>query len=145
MGLFDFLGELVKPISDTIIGLDTNAIKKQELQNAISALEISVSEKMLDYEKQLMISQADIIKSEAQGQSWLQRNWRPLLMCMFGFIVANNYILVPYLQAMFGWSVQLQIPPDLWDLLKLGIGGYVVGRSVEKTAASVTEVIKSKK
>jgi len=24
------------------------------------------------------------------------------------------------------------IPPDMWDLLKLGIGGYVVGRSVEK-------------
>ena len=24
------------------------------------------------------------------------------------------------------------IPPDMWDLLKLGVGGYVVGRSAEK-------------
>ena len=24
------------------------------------------------------------------------------------------------------------IPPDMWDLLKLGVGGYVLGRSVEK-------------
>lgn len=25
------------------------------------------------------------------------------------------------------------IPPDMWDLLKLGVGGYVVGRSAEKS------------
>ncbi|MCS7280543.1 MAG: hypothetical protein NZ583_02795 [Desulfobacterota bacterium] len=26
----------------------------------------------------------------------------------------------------------LEIPPDMWTLLEIGIGGYVVGRSAEK-------------
>lgn len=47
----------------------------------------------------------------------------------FVFIVFNNYILAPYLQALFSWSVSLQTPPDLWALNKIGLGGYVLGRS----------------
>jgi len=26
----------------------------------------------------------------------------------------------------------LPLPPDMWELLKIGVGGYIVGRSVEK-------------
>ncbi len=70
---------------------------------------------------------AAVVMSEANGESWLQRNWRPLLMLLFGVIVANNFLVVP----LFG-SPKADIPPDMWDLLKLGIGGYVLGRSAEK-------------
>jgi hypothetical protein len=59
-----------------------------------------------------------------------------MTMLVFVFIVANNYILAPYLQAMFGWSVSLQTPPDLWALIKIGLGGYVVGRSAEKCVSA---------
>ncbi len=72
-------------------------------------------------------SAASIIVAEAKGDSWLQRSWRPLLMCLFGVIIANNYLVVP----LFG-TPAAAIPPDMWDLLKLGVGGYVLGRSVEK-------------
>lgn len=48
-------------------------------------------------------------------------------MVLFGLIVANNYLLAPY-----GLGQTLELPPDMWDLLKIGVGGYVVGRSVEK-------------
>lgn len=84
----------------------------------------------------LLESQTKIIVAEATGESWLQRNWRPLLMTVFGTIVANNYILAPYLGALFGlkWGIELTIPPDMWSLLKLGVSGYVVGRSLEKIA-----------
>lgn len=52
-------------------------------------------------------------------------------------IVVNNYILAPYLQAAFGWwwSVTLDLPPEMWTLLTVGVGGYVVGRSGEKIVA----------
>jgi hypothetical protein len=53
-------------------------------------------------------------------------------MLVFTAIVANNYILAPYLQAMFGWSVSLEMPEQLWNLLSIGIGGYIFGRSGEK-------------
>lgn len=79
-------------------------------------------------------SQASVIIAEATGQSWLQRNWRPLLMLTFTYIIAHNYIIVPILRMFtFGAGIPvLAIPPDMWDLLKLGIGGYIAGRSIEK-------------
>ncbi|TCS61681.1 3TM-type holin [Varunaivibrio sulfuroxidans] len=77
---------------------------------------------------------ADIIRAEAQGDSWLQRNWRPMLMVLFGVIIANNYLVVP----LFG-TPAAEIPPDLWALLKLGVGGYVLGRSAEKSVRALKE------
>jgi hypothetical protein len=91
---------------------------------------------------ELMKSQTSIILAEAKG-GWLQRNWRPMLMALFGVIIANNYIVHPYLQLFApGKSLALTLPPEMWSLLKIGIGGYVVGRSVEKvTAGGVTKLV----
>lgn len=84
----------------------------------------------------LIESQTSIIIAETKGESWLQRNWRPLLMASFGAIVVNNYMLAPYLGALLGpeYKIMLDIPPDMWSLLKLGVSGYVVGRTLEKVA-----------
>lgn len=73
-----------------------------------------------------------IIRAEASSQSWLARNWRPGLMALFGLIIFNNYVLYPYLSLFFDKAPMLEVPADMWALLKLGIGGYVVGRSGEK-------------
>lgn len=79
----------------------------------------------------------DIIKAEAGGESWLQRNWRPILMLTIVAIVANNYLVAPYLNAMLGAGAVpvLDLPERLWNLMTLGVGGYVGGRTVEKVAA----------
>ena len=74
-----------------------------------------------------------IIKAEAQSSSWLAANWRPMLMCLFGMIILNNYIVYPYLSLFFEQAPMLEIPKDMWSLLKIGVGGYVAGRSAEKT------------
>jgi len=75
---------------------------------------------------------AGIVTAEANSEHWLAANWRPITMLTFVFIIANNYILYPYLSLFFDEAPMLKIPPDMWDLLKIGLGGYVVGRSVEK-------------
>lgn len=77
----------------------------------------------------------DIIRAEAQGESWLQRNWRPILMLTIVAIIANNYLIKPYITALFGVELPtLDLPARLWDLMTLGVGGYVTGRSLEKVA-----------
>jgi len=75
-----------------------------------------------------------VIVAEASSSNVLASSWRPITMLTFVLIVANNYILYPYLSLFWPDAPQLELPPDLWDLLKIGLGGYVVGRSVEKTA-----------
>ena len=105
------------------------AIPDQDLSARLKA---SIQTAVLSANAEELQTQAGIVADEAKGESWLQRNWRPMTMLVFVFIVANNYIIAPYLQAMFSWSVSLQTPPDLWALIKIGLGGYVVGRSAEK-------------
>tara|TARA_R110000737_G_scaffold51220_2_gene72424 strand:+ start:10075 stop:10479 length:405 start_codon:yes stop_codon:yes gene_type:complete len=80
---------------------------------------------------------AGIVTAEANSDHWLAANWRPITMLTFVFIIANNYILYPYLALFFEEAPKLEIPPDMWALLKIGLGGYVVGRSVEKAVVGL--------
>ena len=82
------------------------------------------------------------IVAEAQSDSWLASNWRPLTMLSFVFIIFNNWVLYPYFKA-FGLPViYLEVPINVWDIIEVGLGGYVIGRSGEKIASSVAEVLK---
>lgn len=102
---------------------------KHEIQAQFMQLDYSAFETEIN-------KRAEIIVAEATGQSWLQRNWRPLLMLVAIGVVANNYLIYPYL-ALFGVpATVLELPDKLWNLLTLGVGGYVVGRSAEKIATT---------
>lgn len=124
--ILDFLGgNVIKEIGGIIDNLFTNDEERIEAKNKIFKV---IQEKELELQKM----QTDIIIAEAKG-NWLQRSWRPILMLAFGFIV----IYVKFLAPLCGFT----IPPlenEFWNLLQLGIGGYVVGRSAEKIAKSVT-------
>ena len=63
-------------------------------------------------------------------------------MLIFMVIIANNYIIHPYVTLFTGGahSVALDIPENMWALLKIGVGGYVVGRSGE----TITKLWKAK-
>lgn len=82
-------------------------------------------------------SASKIIVAETQSESWLARNWRPLTMTMFStvttLIIFNNHILIPYVS--FFCHVQfpsLELPKQMWELLFIGIGGYIGCRTAEK-------------
>lgn len=78
-----------------------------------------------------------VIVAEAQSDHWIVSAWRPITMLVFVAIVANNYLLYPYLSLFWTTAPMLELPPDLWDLIKIGLGGYVVGRSAEKVAGNL--------
>ena len=69
---------------------------------------------------------AKVIMAEAQGESWLQRNWRPLLMLWFAGLVGAHWL--GYTPPNLPESVVV----SLLDIVQVGVGGYVVGRSAEK-------------
>ena len=76
---------------------------------------------------------AGIITSESKSEHFIVAAWRPILMLVFTFIIFNNYVLAPYMGLIFSVDISLEIPDNMWDLLKLGIGGYVTSRGVEKS------------
>jgi hypothetical protein len=67
-----------------------------------------------------------IITAEANGESWLQRNWRPLLMIWFAALVGAHWLgFTPP-------NLPESVVNNLLDIVQVGVGGYVLGRSGEK-------------
>ena len=81
----------------------------------------------MDYEKQMVIAKSSAITAEANGQSWLQRNWRPITMLTFlGLVVCDSFGLLAF-----------RLADQAWTLLQIGMGGYVIGRSCEKVLPKI--------
>lgn len=91
---------------------------------------------LLQHQSEIENAAASIIRTEAASSHWLAANWRPLLMLVFGGLIVARW---------FGFAA-----PDLseaeyiklWDIVEFGIGGYVVGRSVEKVMPTVAGAFK---
>lgn len=97
-----------------------------------SKREAELATMIANQELEVFKTQARVINAESRSEHFLAATWRPITMLVFVFIIANNYILAPYIGLFFDVDVSLELPPDMWDLLKIGLGGYVVGRSSEK-------------
>ena len=123
--ILQFLGgSVIKDIGNVIDNLFTNDEERIRAKNEIFKV---IQEKELELQKM----QTDIIIAEAKG-NWLQRSWRPILMLAFGFIV----IYVKFIAPLFDLRIP-ELENEFWNLLQLGIGGYVIGRSAEKIAEKV--------
>lgn len=127
----DLISGIFKPAADLIDNVHTSTEEKLELKAKFKEIELSLITKLSSLVEKLINAQKEVLMTEMKG-SWMQKNWRPMLMMMIMAIIGNNYIVVPYLDAMFDWSVVLTLPKELWTLLTVGVGGYVGGRSVEK-------------
>ena len=123
MNILSFIGEIFKPAASLIDNLHTSTEEKLTLKNKLTVIQNEMHSKIIDYETKLLASQTAIITAEANGQSWIQRNWRPITMLTFLVLVVCDS---------FGWLAN-PLASEAWTLLQIGLGGYVAGRSVEKT------------
>ena len=86
-----------------------------------------------------IVESSNVVQAEAKSEHWVTATWRPITMLTFVAIIANNYILYPYLSLFWTEAPVLDLPDQMWNLLQIGIGGYVVGRSAEKFAKNMKE------
>lgn len=123
-GLF---GGLIGAIDDWHTSDEEKILAKGQVFSAQAKLLTGV----FDYEKSMLQMQANIITAEAKGDSWIQRSWRPLTMLFFVLLVGAHWFgLTP--EGMSQATVD-----NLFLLVQIGLGGYVVGRSAEKVAKSI--------
>lgn len=86
-----------------------------------------------------LTARADIIKTEAASEHWLASSWRPILMLTFGALIVARWL---------GWSAPGISEAEvlkLWDIVQLGLGGYVIGRSAEKIIPAAAAAMKGPK
>jgi len=141
------IGGLARDIRSAITGKDSITSDQQirlielsqQIESATLQAEKELSLARSELEKTEIEQRSLILQAEIKGGSWMQRNWRPLTMLVFVYIVANNYIIVPYARCFYSDFPIMDLPPYLWDLLKIGLGGYVVGRSAEKISKNISK------
>lgn len=125
----NLITKALSAITGPLFGVIDKAVTDKDEANR---LKNEIQSQLIDSESSIVKAQMQIILAEAAGESWAQRNWRPVLMLVIVAIIGNNYLIAPYLGAMFGVGMQLDLPERLWDLMTLGVGGYVAGRTVDK-------------
>tara|TARA_R100000458_G_C8261465_1_gene236938 strand:- start:956 stop:1372 length:417 start_codon:yes stop_codon:yes gene_type:complete len=132
--LLPVLGPLLGDVVKRVLPEDKD--KRAEIEREINMALISNS-------AQIEQAAASVILAEAKSEHWITATWRPILMLTITAIVGWNFLLgalVELAVRLFtGDAIPLTIPlPDeLWNLLMIGVGGYVVGRSAEKVADKV--------
>jgi len=102
-----------------------------------------ISSIILDYHKDMTNIQKEVVLAEMQGNAF-QRSWRPSLMYMSMFIVFSTWFIMPLINIwakdpnITSFIVSLKDASDFWDIIKLGVGAFGIGRSAEKIANVVT-------
>lgn len=144
MGIIDLIAGPVKGLIDGAVSI-INSIKggspeeKNAATLALTQLQIEFQSKLVEADLEIAKSQRDVIVAEAQGGSWLQRNWRPIVMMFFCTLIGTVVWTGGYVN---GHALDHDFVMEILSIVKLGLGGYVVGRSAEKIAPHVTEMFK---
>ena len=120
------------PIIDSILG-----IVNKFIPDANARIE-AAKEIQSEMTKQMKL-QSDIIRKEQESGSYLTRNWRPLFMVLCATIIGGHWIMydvIPYCIVLFNIDVWIPgdpgVPSQLWTTIRLGLGGYIGGRTAEK-------------
>lgn len=98
--------------------------------------EAEMLRQLLAAQSELEQAASRIIQTEAASQHWLAANWRPITMLTFVVLIVARW---------FGWAAPNLSEAEyikLWSIVEFGLGGYVVGRSVEKIAPSIAQAMK---
>lgn len=104
---------------------------EQKAQAQLALLELAQKGELAEF-----TGRAEIVKAEAANENWLASSWRPILMLTFGALIVARW---------FGWAAPNLSEAEylkLWSIVELGLGGYVIGRSVEKVAPSIAGALR---
>jgi hypothetical protein len=123
----------VAPIAKILFNTIEKAVPDKDLQEKLKA---QLQTQLLQSHTQELTAAAKIIEAEAKA-GWFASSWRPLLMYVLIFILVWNYVIGPVIKVFTGAIISFELPGDVWTLLNVGLGGYVVGRSAESVARTM--------
>ena len=118
LGVLGAVAPMVKTLFSTIDKTIDNKAEAEKIKE-------NIQQQLLSGQLKDLEAHAQILTAEAKG-GWLQRNWRPLLMLTFAGLVVAHW---------FGFTapnIPESVQNSLLNIVLVGMGGYIVGRSGEK-------------
>ncbi len=145
MNLLNLIGDIFKPAVELIDELHTSDEEKLTAKNKLMVIQAGAVSQAVDFETEQLKAKRDIIVAEAKSDSWLTANWRPLTMVGMMLSVMAYWFGITPVDPVTGLST---IPEDIvlsmFNLVKIGVGGYITSRGVEKVAPDVIAAFKKK-
>jgi hypothetical protein len=123
----------IAPLAKILFNTIEKAVPDKDLQEKLKA---ELQTQLLQSHTQELQAASRIIEAEAKA-GWFASSWRPLLMYVLIFILVWNYVIGPVIKIFLGAVITFELPGDVWTLLNVGLGGYVVGRSAESVARTM--------
>lgn len=118
IGILGAVAPMVKTLFKTIDKTIDNKADAEKIKQ-------SIQQQLLSGQLKELEAQASIIVAESKG-GILQRNWRPMLMITFAGLIVAHW---------FGYTapdIPESVQNSLLNIVLVGMGGYIVGRSGEK-------------
>lgn len=138
MSLLNLVGQLFGPAAKLIDDLHTSTEEKLDAKARMMEIQTAFLESALDFETKALEAKSRIIEAEAKSEHVITAIWRPVTMLSFvAAILAYWFGLTPE-------SVPEEAVMAMFSLVKIGLGGYVVGRSAEKIVPAVVNAFKKK-
>lgn len=139
-------GDKGEEVAKEVVGM-AEAVTGQKGDAVIDALKadpnlvLQFQQSVMQFEITTINAQRDVIVAEANAESWLTRNWRPLTMITFVVMLVCWWM---------GWinqgeRVTEDMVLEFLQIVKYGLSGYVGGRTFEKVAPSVVNLLKGRK
>lgn len=127
---------MIKLLASILVGPLFDAINKAgERRLSREALAAEIEKALIASQAQIAAEQSKVIVAEAQGESWLQRSWRPIVALTAFF--SYWFVIFPYgFLVKWGFLPQVYFGEQGLDnffwLTAISVGGYIGGRTIEK-------------
>lgn len=130
---------ILSTIIDAVGGVVSSTVGRfVEDKDKAHALEVQLTSQLTSTVAELLSkeleAQRDVVVAEAQGESWLQRNWRPItMMALVGMVCV-------YWMGFTSRELDEPVILSILDIVQIGLGGYIGGRTAEKLADKGVEI-----
>lgn len=133
MSFAAILGLLAPIFTDLIKRIFPDKEKQAEAEQKMQELLMQAQAESYKFEAQVIESKKEVITAEMAQGGWASQ-WRSYLMMTCISIVAYNWVIVSFLNAFLrplGIPIDpVAVPPELWTLVTVGLGGYLTKETV---------------
>ncbi len=124
----------IKQIIDSLgTAFDKNFTSREEKDKALielKKLELETLEQDANYRTKIL--ELNNQYNNQNQETWLQKNWRPILFTGLTIIIFFNYLIAP----LFSMKT-LPLDENIWTLIQFGVGGYTLFLGADKVAKTI--------
>lgn len=129
--MFEAIGVLLPFLSDLVQRVIPDPVQRDRAQREITKA-------LTERDSALYTAMAEVMKADAQSDSWVTRSMRPIVVLWGLFMVSFVGVIAPAAGIQSEVVSGLAgIPGELWTLVTVPVGIWMAGRTVEKGITSM--------